>query len=71
MSKWKNPVVIRLNPGINGNPNTYTLLERVTLYSGHNEYIFVDEFSSMDKEMKNRHKILERYGRQQRRKKTA
>lgn len=71
MSKWKNPVVIRLNPGINGNPNTYTFLERVTLYSGHNEYRFVDEFYSMDKAMKNRHKILERYGRQQRRKKTA
>ena len=71
MSKWKNPLVIRLNPGINGNLNTYTLLQRVNFYSGHNKYRFVDEFSSFDKAMKKRHEILQRYAEKPRRKKTA
>ena len=71
MSKWKNPLVIRVERGFNENRIIYTLLERVNVRHGINQYIHVDEFNSMDKALKKRHEILQRYAEKPRRKKAA
>lgn len=72
MSKWKNPVVIRLERGINENHNNYVVLQRVHYDYGVNQYRFVDSFDSFEAAMKKRHEILERlYEKQPKRKKTA
>lgn len=51
MSRWKNPMVIRVERGITEKYNIFVLLERVNS-DNRNYYREVEKFTSMDKALK-------------------